>query len=106
MKLQQRVAVLIVILGLLGLQAASLFDDPDHFHHPSPDCPICMAKETPVCMDLSPDADFTPIVMTALPKITPSDPHSPLVATHRLIRAPPFSTSTKHIFFRNHSPVG
>jgi len=51
--------VFIVILGFIGIQFATIIDDPTHIAEPDPNCPICIAAQTPAYLHLGISFNFT-----------------------------------------------
>jgi hypothetical protein len=48
MKKQLCIFSLLLILGITAIQFIPILDDPNHLMKPDPDCPMCMAYQTPV----------------------------------------------------------
>ena len=48
MKKSFKTIILLLITGFIGIQFASVIDDPEHLIQPDPDCPICLAAQSPI----------------------------------------------------------
>ena len=91
MKRLFQVIFFITLAGFVGIQFATLIDDPQHLVEPDPDCPICLAAETQVCIDPPISFSFTPAILLYLAEKEPLDQELNNYSLILSIRAPPLS---------------
>lgn len=90
MKSKINIAILIlVVFGFIGIQFASLIDDPCHIAEPDPDCAICIASNTPAYLHLVTPTSFTLDILFYLVEKNPLEPYLFKYVSHISIRAPP-----------------
>ena len=92
MKSITRAFVFIAFIGFIGIQFASLLDDPQHLLEPDPDCPICLAAKTEVYVNPHISISFTPDVILYLVENTLLDQEIENYFSILSIRAPPLSS--------------
>ena len=63
MKCINRTFLYIAFVGFIGIQFASILDDPQHLVEPDPDCPICLAAKTQVYLTPRISVSFTPDII-------------------------------------------
>jgi len=90
MKQLKQFVSLFLIAGFVGIQAAPVIDDPSHFLHPDPDCPICLAAQSSACIEQDDTFGFVPDNIFYLVEIVPSLPHTDSFKLILSTRAPPF----------------
>ena len=93
MKVLSKTIYLLTIAGLIGIQLATIIDNPDHISEPDPDCPICIASNTPVYIDPDITISFTPNIIFYLTEATSHNPYSEYCYLSLSIRAPPLTWS-------------
>ncbi len=81
----------IALVGFIGIQFATVLDDPQHLVEPDPDCPICLAAKTEVYVNPHISISFTPDVILYLVENTPLDQEIENYFSIISIRAPPLS---------------
>jgi hypothetical protein len=81
--------VLLLLLGIIGIQFTLLVDEPAHFFSKDPDCPMCLAYQTPLLFQQTPNFDIVPTVLTFLIDFSSNriDTHSYFLSSFS--RAPP-----------------
>ena len=91
MKILLKTIYLLTIAGLIGIQLATIIDDPDHIAEPDPNCPICIASQTRACIDPDISISFTPDIIFYLIETSAYNPYSEYYYSNLSIRAPPHS---------------
>jgi len=91
MKILLKTIYLLTVAGLIGIQLATIIDDPDHIAEPDPNCPICIAANTPVCIDTDITISFNPDIIFYLIETSSNNPYSEYYYLNLSIRAPPHS---------------
>jgi len=86
----KRIILILLLIGFSGIQLASLIDDPQHLLEPDPNCPICMASQTSLCINHHITIEFTPDIIIYLTEnvFFVLFPH--IYYTNLSTRAPPF----------------
>ena len=84
-----RIITLFLFAGFIGIKFAPLIDDPAHFWEPDPDCPICLAAQTQVCINPDISITFTPEIILYLVEKPLFIPHVVNSCSILEIRAPP-----------------
>ena len=79
----------ITFIGFISIQFASIIDDPQHLVEPDPDCPICLAAKTQVCIDPDITISFTPDIILYLVENILYHPEKENYLSTLSIRAPP-----------------
>lgn len=79
----------ILILGFVGIQLATIIDDPSHIAEPDPDCPICIAAQTSAYLDINTSFNFTLDFLLFLNENSALEPHTHNYISLISIRAPP-----------------
>jgi hypothetical protein len=62
MKYSKQIFAILVFIGIVGIQLTPLVDDPAHFFTKDPDCPLCLAFETPLSIETNPNFEFIPSI--------------------------------------------
>jgi len=91
MRYFSRVILFIIFIGFIGIQFAAVIDDPEHLIEPDPDCPICLAAKTQVCITPQISIGFTPNVIHYLVEKSPFNLEKENHLSILSIRAPPIS---------------
>jgi len=86
-----RTILFLTFLGLIGIQFATVIDDPQHMVEPDPDCPICLAAKTEVCIHPDISISFTPNIILYLVEKIPFNQAKENYILIISIRAPPLS---------------
>jgi hypothetical protein len=81
----------IALVGFIGIQFATVIDDPQHLVEPDPNCPICLASKTEVCSNPHISIIFTPDIILYLVESKPLDQEIENYFSIKSIRAPPLS---------------
>jgi hypothetical protein len=89
MKWLRRTIVFIAFFGFVGIQFASIIDDPQHLLEPDPNCPLCLAAETKVCTTPQISISFTPNIIHYLVEKSPFIQEKENYFSTLSIRAPP-----------------
>jgi len=66
MKSVNWVIAFLTIAGFFSIQFSTLIDDPQHFIESDPNCPICIAAKTEVCISPHLSIDFAPHLISLL----------------------------------------
>ena len=91
MKISKHAVLLLIIVGFISIQLAAFLDEPQHLLEPDPDCPICLAVQSPVCLNLDISINFTPDIILYLADNTVVNPKTSFFLTVLSIRAPPIT---------------
>jgi hypothetical protein len=91
MKLISKALVFIALAGLIGIQFAAVIDDPQHLAEPDPDCPICLAANTQICIPPHVSISYTPDIIFYLIEKASFDQQKEAYLSILSIRAPPIS---------------
>jgi len=92
MKSKLNITVLLfVVFGFIGIQFASLIDDPCHIAEPDPDCVICIASNTPAYLHMATAITFNLDVIFYLIEKSPLEPNIFNYISNISIRAPPLT---------------
>jgi hypothetical protein len=89
MKVTKQFLVLLFIGALTSLQFATFFDDPSHLSEPDPDCPLCLAAQSPLYISQDVNITFTADIILYLVTDTSFDLYISNHASIFSIRAPP-----------------
>jgi hypothetical protein len=89
MKYITQVYLYISLVGFIGIQFATVLDDPQHLVEPDPDCPICVAAKTEVYVNPHISISFTPDIILFLVEDTLLDQGIENYFSILSIRAPP-----------------
>lgn len=91
MRFITRTILFIAFIGFVSIQFATLIDDPQHLVEPDPDCPICLAAKTQVCIDPDISISFTQDIILYLVDDAPFNQDKENYFSIKSIRAPPLS---------------
>jgi len=91
MKYLSKALLFFIFLGFIGILLAVLIDDPDHLIEPDPDCPICLAAKTQICITPQISLSFIPNVIHFLNERSPFHHYKDHYFSTLSIRAPPQS---------------
>ena len=86
-----KILIHLALAGLIGIQFAAIIDDPQHLAEPDPNCPICLAANTQVCIPPHVSISFTPDVVFFITEKSPKDLQKEAYLEIISIRAPPLS---------------
>ena len=93
MKIIKSTFIIFALAGFISVQFGSFFDEPEHFFEPDPDCPICIATQTPICMDTVETFDFVPDSVFYIQDTVILQQYTEHISSILSIRAPPISFS-------------
>ena len=91
MRSLNRAILYIVFIGIVAIQLATLIDDPQHLLEPDPNCPICLAAKTEVCITPHLSISFTPDIILFLVEMAVGNQGKEDHLSILSIRAPPVS---------------
>ena len=91
MRYRFSVLLYLLFIGFIGIQFAAIIDDPDHLIETDPDCPICLAAKTQVCITPQVSLSFTPNIIHYLIERSPLHHYKDHYFSTLSIRAPPQS---------------
>ena len=86
-----RVIFFITFIGIIGIQFASVIDDPQHLTEADPNCPICLAASTQICITPQISISFTPDIILYLIEKSALNQAKEEYISIISIRAPPLS---------------
>ena len=85
------IVLFFTFIGFISIQFATVIDDPEHLLEPDPDCPICLAAKTQVCITPQIPIGFTPNIIHHLVEKSPFNEEKENYLSNLSIRAPPQS---------------
>jgi hypothetical protein len=91
MKYVYRTLLFWAFIGFIGIQFTALIDNPEHLIEYDPDCPICLAAQTQVCITPQISISFTPNIIHYLLEEAPLNKDKENYFSTLSIRAPPRS---------------
>lgn len=91
MRLNSKILLWIIILGLVVIRLSTLIDDPQHLLIPDSDCPICQAYQSQVLLNSQAEVSLFSLVIQYFKEQIPLDLKSEPTFSIYTIRAPPYS---------------
>jgi hypothetical protein len=92
MRILKQILLILLIIGFVEIQFASLLDDPQHLIEPNPDCFICLVSQTSGYINHHTTIALYPDIIIYLAEKSFLEPYSHQYFANFSSRAPPFLT--------------